>query len=65
MNKKITRKKNILKYYMGNIISKLVLCCCCPISYYKEKKRKKEIQIIYDKIQPHIEMYEEEQERLI
>jgi len=50
---------------MGNIISKLVMCCCCPISYYKKKKREKEIQIIYDKIKPHIETYEEEQERLI
>lgn len=50
---------------MGNIISKLVMCCFCPISYYKEKKRKREIQIIYDKIKPQIEMYEEESDRLI
>ena len=50
---------------MGNIISKLVICCCYPISYYKKKKREKEIQIIYDKIRPHIKTNEEEQERLI
>tara|TARA_Y100000816_G_C26040670_1_gene545057 strand:+ start:667 stop:819 length:153 start_codon:yes stop_codon:yes gene_type:complete len=50
---------------MGNIISKLVMCCCCPIAFYKEQKRKKEIQIIYDKIKPHIETYDEEQQTLI
>ena len=51
---------------MGNIISKLLMCCCCPVFYYKKQKRIREIQIIYDKIKPHIEMYEDEdQERLI
>ena len=50
---------------MGNIISKCVMCFCFPCIEYKKRKREKEIQIIYDKIKPHIDMYEEEQDRLI
>ena len=50
---------------MGNVISKLIMCCCCPITYYKEQKRKKEIQIIYDKIKPEIDIYEDVQRNLI
>ncbi len=36
---------------MGNIISKLCCCCCCET---RKQRQEREVQIIYEKIQPII-----------